>query len=217
MQENNKKSALLMSITIGIVLAISYTYGWIPKNSWAILGSMVLLTCTWLFFAYQSGKRQWIITYTLIWLVGCTIEGIGITTCRPYWCFTYAELLWPKFFDTFPLILFGIWPFLVLSIAHLVPPKFTWKDFVSVWVLLLLILDLALDPVHITQWIRSYESVWYNRFGVPLQNFVWWILTWWISMYIAQKRKETITNQAWYYAWITIMVLFRIQFLLLLS
>lgn len=216
MEEKQKKSALLMSITIGVVLAISYTYERIPKNSGTILSSMLLLTIAWLLFAYKSGKQQWIITYLLIWLIGCTIEGIWIATCRPYGCFYYSTLLWPKFFDTFPLLLIGIWPFLVLSIAHLVPSKFTWKDFIVVWVLFLLLLDVALDPVHISQGIRSYEPVAYNRFGVPLQNFVWWILTWWISMYVVQKRKKTITNKARYYSWITIIILFRMQFLLLL-
>lgn len=214
-QDTYPKSALIASITIWCLLALSYVFELIPVEKTSLLVSLLLLSLAGLLFSWQAGKRKWVATYLLIWLIGCTIEGIWIVTCRPYGCFSYSDLLWPKFFDTFPFLLLGVWPFLVISIAHLVPKRFTWKHFISIGVLFLLVLDLALDPVHIHQWIWSYTPTTYNRFGVPLQNFIWWIITGGLSMWVVTTRKNTITHPAWYYSWITVCILFRIQFLFL--
>ena len=216
MQAYHTKSAHIASITVGICLALGYTFKRIPQDKTTILISMILLMIAGIFFSGKSGQWKWIATYFIIWLIGCAIEWIWIATCRPYGCFSYSDILWPKFFNTFPLLLVGIWPFLVLSMAHLIPKQFTWKHFITVGILLLLLLDLALDPVHIHQWIWSYEPTTPNRFGVPFQNFIWRIITGGLSMWVAEKRKSTITHPAWYYSGITILILFWIQFLMLI-
>lgn len=210
------KSALIASVTIGVLLAMGYLLELIPMTETSLVSSLLLLSFAGLFFSRQAGKRKWIGTYLLIGLIGCTVEGIWILTCRPYGCFSYSDLLWPKFFSTFPFLLLGVWPFLVLSIAHLVPKQYTWKHFITMWIALLLLLDLALDPVHIHQWIWSYAPTTPNRFGVPLQNFIWWIITGGLSMWVVTLRKTTILHSAWYYCGITILLLFWIQFLFLI-
>jgi uncharacterized membrane protein len=212
-QYHPTKNALIASILIWALLALIYIVELIPLEKSSLIISLLWLSLGGIFFAWQAGKRQWVLTYAFIGLIWCTIEGIWIATCRPYGCFNYSDLLWPKFFNTFPFLLFGVWPFLVISIAHLIPKKFSWHNFITIGIVLLLLLDLALDPVHIYQWIWSYEQGWYNRFGVPLQNFIWRILTWWLSMRVVEKRKNTITHPAWYYSGITLYVLFWLQFL----
>lgn len=210
------KSALIASVTIWVLLAICYLLNLIPINQTSLISSLLLLTFAGLFFSRQAWKRTWIATYLMVGIIGCTIEGIWIATCRPYGCFSYSDLLWPKFFSTFPFLLLGVWPFLVLSIAHLIPKQYTWKHFITLWIALLLFLDLALDPVHIHQWIWSYAPTVPNRFGVPLQNFIWRIFTGGLSMWVVSIRKNTILYSARYYSGITLLILFWIQFLVLI-
>lgn len=214
MHQKHQQAAIIASMMSGFIIALLYHFEILVASQATMILSMVLLSGAWLYFAYRSGKTQWIITFLLIWIIGCTIEWIGIATCRPYGCFHYSDMLWPKFLNTFPYLLMWVRPFIVISIAHLVPKKWTWWQFVVIWVLLLLFLDLALDPVHIKQWIRSYNQPGRNRFGVPLQNFFGWIITGWLSMRLFQKRKNTITHDAWYYSGIALMILFWVQFLL---
>lgn len=216
MNPKNKQAAIIASFLSGFVIALLYHFEILVSSQSTMIISMILLYIAWLYFSYCSGKMQWIITYLLIWIIGCTIEWIGIATCRPYGCFQYSDILWPKFLETFPYLLMWVRPFIVISIAHLVPKKWTWRQYVGIWVLLLLFLDLALDPVHIKQWIRSYNHTGRNRFGVPLQNFFGWIITGGLSMRLFQKRKNTITHEAWYYSGIALMILFWTQFLLYL-
>lgn len=216
MNQKNKHAAIIASVMSGFIIALLYHFELIVASKTMMITSMLLLSLAWVYFSYCAGKTQWIITYLLIGVIGCTIEWIGILTCRPYGCFQYSDILWPKFFNTFPYLLMWVRPFIVISIAHLVHKKWTWRQFIVIWVLLLLFLDLALDPVHINQWIRSYNQPGRNRFGVPLQNFFWWIITGWLSMRLFQIRKNTITHEAWYYSGIALMILFWTQFLLYL-
>lgn len=215
MQKNNRHHvSVMVSIGIGVIIALGYHFWRFGASKTSIISSLVLLFAAWLYLAYTAGKIQGVLTYLAIWSVGCAIEWIGIATCRPYGCFQYSDLLWPRFFGTFPYLLVWVWPFIIVSIAHLIPSKYSGRSYVGVWTLLLLFLDLALDPVHIWQWIRSYNQQGVHRFGVPVQNFLWRIITWWISMWIYQKRKTTIHATAWYYAWIVIFIMFWTQFLL---
>lgn len=216
MHQKHEQSAIGASMISGFIIALFYHFEFIVASKTMMITSMILLSFAGLYFSYCSGKTQWIITFLLIWIIGCTIEWVGIATCRPYGCFEYSDLLWPKFFNTFPYLLMWVWPFIVVSIAHLIPKKRTWRQFIAWGVLLLLILDLALDPVHINQWIRSYNHTGRNRFGVPLQNFFWWIITGGLSMRLFQQRKNTITHEAWWHSGGALMILFWTQFLLYL-
>lgn len=208
--------AQIVSAGAWLLLAIGYISWTIPLHQTTLIASLLLLTLWWVSLSYQAWGRSGIITYFLIGVVGCTIEGIGIATCRPYGCFSYTDMLWPKFFDTFPLLLVGIRPFLVLSCAHLVPRVTTKRQTIIAWVGILLLLDLALDPVHIAQWIRAYTSWWRHRFGVPLQNFFGRIITGTLSMVVVYTRKNTIISAGRNYCGIAVFVLFWVQFLALI-
>lgn len=124
-----------------------------------------------------------------IWALGVIVEYIGIRTCIPYGCFEYSEYVWPQFFWTFPYALFFIWPIIVVLMAQAIG---RCKEFFAlwsrplglafVWWLLLVLLDLFLDPVAVHQGLWSY--VWWGaRYGVPIQNYLWWIFTWTLSSY----------------------------------
>lgn len=204
----------LVSMIIGVVLAWWYFLWVIPTNSISMTLSSIFLWSLGIFLCFTSGKRKGVLFFLLIGLIWSTIEYIGLRTCRPYGCFSYSDLFWPKLFGTVPILLTIMRPIFVLGIAHLVPSRYWWRRFVIRWTILLLILDLALDPVHIWQGIRSYESTRYNRFGVPLQNFFWWIITGSLSMSIVARQKTTVTHPAWKYIGIVFFMLFRGQFLL---
>ena len=206
--------ALLVSVVFGIIIAIGYAT-WLLIHTWPILiVSMIMLWAVWWRLSRQAWWYRWVWWYLCIWAIGCSIEMIGILTCWPYGCFTYSDLLWPKFFWTFPLLLIGIRPFIVLSMAHLIPKtRLHLIQQLIRWVCLLLILDLALDPVHVVQWIRSYTPTSRMRFGVPAQNYLGRILTWSISLLIYILNKKHLTHPARYLCGVALMMIFWVQFL----
>ncbi len=117
MHQKHQKAAIIASMMSGFIIALFYHFELIVASKTMMIISMLLLSLAWLYFSYCSGKTQWIITFLLIWIIGCTIEWIGIATCRPYGCFQYSDLLWPKFLETFPYLLMWVRPFIVISIG----------------------------------------------------------------------------------------------------
>ncbi len=144
----------------------------------------VFLLCLWWWYAWVSWKvwwRQWVIWFVSLGIFALCIEYIGSTTCFPYGCFEYSSTLgihlWP-----IPLLLILIRPIMVLSMVS-VASVFTQKK-IAWWILsvvFLIILDLALDPVHVSQGIWTYAEA-QGRYGVPLTNYLGWIFSGTISV-----------------------------------
>ena len=154
-------SLLLSWVTPFLCILFAY-YGWVSWKSW------------WM---------RWIAWIVALWIFALVIEYIGTTTCFPYGCFEYTSLLWPHL-GPIPFLLLCIRPVLVYSmiwVASLLP----WEKYHrALWsILCLLLLDLALDPVHVAQGIWSYTNkVW--RYSVPRSNCLWWLFTGSISIFL---------------------------------
>ena len=126
-------------------------------------------------------------------ILGVTIEYIGIKTCFPYSCFEYSTQLGPQLFGTFPLLLFFIRPTICLSIAPFLTSK-KFRPNLTTWVGLLVFLDLFLDPVSVAKWFWSYTiTTW--RFGVPWDNYLWWIFTGLISISILLSISKKVDTK----------------------
>jgi len=180
------------------VIAGAIIWRWMmrtPLDEHSASASVIVMWLSLLFlmrYVYKTyGKTQltWI---ACIALFGICIEYIGIRTCVPYGCFTYTDLVWTRFFWTFPLSLLAIRPILVVSIIQLIP----WKKYLLrpliAWIGLMLF-DLVLDPVAVKQWLRIYTSeTIYTRYNVPWTNFLWRIFTGSVSTRMIKQRSPKI-------------------------
>jgi len=177
---------------------------------------LLLLAVWYIYGAYTRYWRRWVSCFAALGIFSLIIEYIWTTTCRPYGCFEYTLQLWPEIWGKVPILLWLIWPVLVLSIwwiiSHL---SHSYRVRIIWWILWLLLLDLALDPVHVVQGIRDY-GISGQRFGVPRSNYLWRVFSWAISIYICSRfigKQKTPQALAW--GWIFLLCYFWSQFLIL--
>ena len=177
---------------------------------------LTLLGMWYLYWAYTRYWAKWVYCFLALALFSLIIEYIWTTTCRPYGCFSYTLHLWPEIWGKVPLLLWLIRPVLVLSIRGICSLLSTNRySQILIWIIWLLLLDLALDPVHVVQGIRDYGIVW-QRYNVPRSNYMWRIFSWAISMMICSRCLGTQkTPQALAWGWVFLLCYFWIQFLIL--
>jgi putative membrane protein len=147
----------------------------------------------------------------LLWVI---VEYIGIKTCIPYGCFVYSELVWPRFFGTFPYALFVIRPTLVILMSSWISVHTNRLLQVMMGSILLITLDIFLDPVAVYQWVRSYDPVWV-WYGVPLTNYLGWIPMSLVSVWLLLKILPQIIWDATLKKSATVIVLTYLTFFLI--
>jgi bisanhydrobacterioruberin hydratase len=123
------------------------------------------------------GWKKGLISIITLSIYAFSIETVAIISGFPYSPFHYTDLIGMK--------IFGITPFTVpfayvpLFIGCIYLASLLWKDKLKIIIscaFLVLIADMILDPaaVSLNFWSYEYSSIFY---GVPLQNFIGWILT----------------------------------------
>lgn len=135
-----------------------------------------------------------ILALVMVWWFGYSIESIGVLTCYPYGCFHYSEQLWPKILGIVPYMLFFTRPPLVFGIWSRIK-KFRLSCIHKALLggIILMGIDLVLDPIAIWMWLWNYPGWWF-RFGVPLSNFVWRVISWSICVAILESILWWITT-----------------------
>jgi bisanhydrobacterioruberin hydratase len=123
------------------------------------------------------GWKNGLISIIILSLYAFSIETFAIITGFPYSPFHYTEMIGMKLFDYTPFTVPFAYVPLFLGCIYLASLRF--KDnlkLVIMSALLVLVSDLILDPaaVSLNFWVYDYSSIFY---GVPLQNFLGWILT----------------------------------------
>lgn len=167
--------ACALSCITGIMyVQAPLTDGW----SWLPIVSVVLLAMP-SYFAFVTDvgdKRGGAILMTLSLLAVC-IEYIGVTTGLPYGYFTYGTVMGEKLFGVVPWTVMFAWPPLVLSAVYAVRLiKAPILARACVAALLLVVIDLALDPAAVAQgfWSFTHGGQYYN---VPWSNYAGWLLS----------------------------------------
>ncbi len=160
---------------------------------------------------HDMGKYWWIILLSLI-LRWFFIESIGLITWFPYGQFTYGSALWPITFTWVPYMLAMTWPPLVLWVWSLSNKIMDYKNTrcttivynIFMQTLLLLLVDIILDPIAVAMKLWSYTNPWW-RGGVPLSNFGGWLLSGSVAMFIvyffmrkAGQKQYTGLRYAWW-------------------
>lgn len=148
------------------------------------------------------GWKKGLTSIIILSIYAVVIETFAILTGFPYSPFHYTELIGTKLFGYTPFTLPFAYVPLFMGCIYLA--NLYWQESLPEWknmlklviitALLVLTADLILDPaaVSLNFWVYEYHGIFY---GVPLQNFLGWILTGIIAALIGLLlfKKELIT------------------------
>ncbi|BCU66789.1 hypothetical protein HS7_02260 [Sulfolobales archaeon HS-7] len=135
-----------------------------------------------------SIRRKDVITVVLVsMIVGFLFEELGIHTGIPFGRYAY----------NFPPYILGVPIFVILGwgvfsfISYLVIMDFPKKYKVIFFPLLMVIIDLSVDPVMVTAGFWTWAPSAVEWFGIPVTNFLGWYL---VSLIISL----TFSNRTYY-------------------
>ncbi len=131
------------------------------------------------------GWKRNLLLLGLTFATSLTFECVGVATGKVYGPYHYTDLLGPKFLGLVPVIIPAAWfmmtyPSFVMA-TRLVPEK--WQGvtrrvgIAAVGALVMTSWDLAMDPLMVAggNWVWDVKGAY---FGVPLQNYLgWWLTT----------------------------------------
>ena len=143
------------------------------KNFFLPLTPLNLLLTLVVFYRVNNDfSKRFLLLSVLVFLIGFSVEAIGVITGVLFGSYSYGSLFGFKIFET-PLIIGVNWLFLALS-TYGVAQYFTNK-----WYLLILIppllmtgLDFIVEPVAVKLRFWSWENE-----NIPFQNYVMWFAT----------------------------------------
>lgn len=171
----------IISVVIFLISFFPAKFGYMPERSWVGFATTIGFALSCYIPLWRLYKWRWMITLGIIWLFGYIIESIWVLTCYPYGCFHYSEQLWPKIFGIVPYMLFFTWPPLVFGVwSRIKDIRLSYIYKALLGGIILMGLDLVLDPIAVWMWLWSYPGGWF-WFRVPLSNFVWRVISWSIS------------------------------------
>ncbi len=152
------------------------------------------------------GWKQALLLLVLTFAVSLLFECMGVATGWVYGPYHYTDKLGPKFLGLVPLLIPVAWfmmtyPSYVIA-RYLVPvTKNAWVWRLCVAALGALVMtawDLAMDPMMVAggHWVWEQPGAY---FGVPLQNFLgWWLtifITFLLFLFLARIKSEPATTR----------------------
>ena len=132
-----------------------------------------LLLTLFIFYKVNNDfSRKFLILSFIIFLIGYSVEAIGVATGALFGSYSYGEFFGFKVFET-PLLIGVNWLFLSLS-THGAVQYFTKKPLFLIVVpaVLMTILDFFIEPVAMKLGFWDWE----NNI-IPFQNYVMWFAT----------------------------------------
>lgn len=171
---NHPKSIYIVLWIVCSILSFFPVYvGYQPHLMWIWLTITMIFACTTYIPWIRTYTTKGLYSLLILCVFGLCIESLGVLTCRPYGCFEYSSQLGPKLFNIVPYMLIMTRPPLVIGVWSIVK-NFVWRWWKRwlVWWVWLVAVDIILDPLAVLMGIWNYPWWWF-RFGVPLSNF-WW-------------------------------------------
>jgi putative membrane protein len=184
---------------IGIVLAIvAFFVTNVPiKPEMAYISGIFIVALSipcYLAIIMWLGIKKGILFLIIISIYALSIETFAIITGFPYSQFSYTNLIGFKLFGYTPYTVpFAYVPIFIgcIYLASL-KVKSYWK-ILLITAFLVLIADIVLDPaaVALNFWTYKTQGIFY---GVPLMNFLGWILTGFLAALIAMVMLRDTLN-----------------------
>ena len=127
----------------------------------------------------EVNRENWSLLLILS-LYAYAIETIGLLTGYPYGVFVYGSAIGPKVLGFLPLLLPFAYVPLVIGVGAL-----TRRRSLLLATICLLAVDIVIDPgaVRLGYWAYAHGDF----YGVPLTNFLGWIFTGSIALFIVRQ------------------------------
>jgi putative membrane protein len=155
----------------------------LPAGTLGFISIIVALPSLY-YLSRWTGLKTALLVFVILSGMVIIIEGFGVLSGFPYGSFFYTDLTGFKLFGVVPwTIAFAFIPLLLgIFVIILNYFKTLWKV-VLLTALLLMCVDLVLDPVYVYLgiWIWITPGIYY---GVPLSNFGGWIFTGLITAFV---------------------------------
>ncbi|RAR48116.1 carotenoid biosynthesis protein [Flavobacterium lacus] len=188
-----KKYKLKISITLLIAFYVSGLIGILTNSSTIdflsltplnLIVNMVLLLAN-----HQFGKRNLLLIFFSIGLLGFFIELLGVNTGIIFGEYTYGETLGWKFFET-PLIIGVNWIMLTYAVVYTIGNRII-NNVVKALVCaaILVALDFLIEPVAIAYDFWSWENE-----VIPLKNYIAWFCISFVFCFAIAKYKNESKN-----------------------
>jgi putative membrane protein len=167
-----------------------------PGQEWMatlmlIVEGVVALTWVVTNYGIRRGLRGGLAVLGL----GFMVESVGETTGFPFGTYQYTDLLHPKL-GTVPVGIMFAWLMIVLAsfytaqlILARIKPDASFARIIGLAVFLILISDLLMEPVafHVQGYWLWSDGFMTGYYGVPLTNFVAWVVTGFIMITILSR------------------------------
>ncbi len=167
--ENRWIGLLLLFYFFGLlgISFVQYRGFFLPLTPFNLLITLVVF-----YKINQDYSNKFLILSFLIFLVGFSVEAIGVATGVLFGSYAYGNYFGIKIFET-PIMIGVNWLFLALSIYGVVQ-YFTKK---ALWLILLpsllmTFLDFLIEPVAMKLDFWNWENE-----IIPLQNYLMWFIT----------------------------------------
>jgi bisanhydrobacterioruberin hydratase len=157
--------------------------GWIPS-----IVSLVLFALPLFFSIPKDSYKKFLLVFLVLSLLGWGFELLSITKGIPYGFFIYGPNLGPKLLDLVPYALPLSWPVIVLSVSNFFAGKIKPLYGILIGSLILLAIDLVLDPVAVRtgMWKYAQNGLYY---GVPFSNFLGWLVSGATGLWVVSLSK----------------------------
>lgn len=187
---------LLVPFSLAIFI-LSYFTVWqkdvsVPVIS-AVFTVLFSLPALWGLYVWVGIKKA-VLLFLALSVFSYTIESIGLLTGFPYGEFSYSSKVGILLFNFIPLALPFAWiPLLLGAFALSFQYKKNVSKFFVVTVIMTVLIDVVLDPgaVSLNFWQFSGSSIWY---GIPISNYLGWILSAVIGFLIAIKFLKGVNS-----------------------
>ena len=173
-----KRTVFLVSILFFVFSFFMSRFNDVPSYS-TISSIFIIIFAIPSYYVLVShlGYRKGFSILVILSLLPVIVEGFAVRTGFPYGGFEYGQRLGWLMFDLVPpTVSFAYLPILICSIY--VASKYTRKiaQFILTASVFNLLVDLVIDPaaVHIGFWSYIEGGIY---FGVPLSNFLGWLIT----------------------------------------
>tara|TARA_B110000116_G_C16796599_1_gene567191 strand:+ start:471 stop:1271 length:801 start_codon:yes stop_codon:yes gene_type:complete len=187
----NRFNLAMVIPTIGAILLIASSESMLPNlisfNPYIILMGTALMRLPLIVMVIPLINKKNGFLLILLTVYVYAIEFIGITHGWPYGEFTYLIELGPMvsgvpmglplFF--IPLVLNGY----LLAVLIVKRAMLDWKFVIPISILLVIVIDLVLDPAAVKLGFWSYSGGGASFYGVPYSNYKGWLLSGFISVF----------------------------------
>ena len=208
-----------ISLILSLVVAAWFTVNKSSVGYYAIISSLAIIGFAAPSYVaiYKSKRAQQSIAILIgLYFFAILFETFAIKTGWPYGSFYYGDSIGYRFFNTTPWTVGFAFP-PILLLAYYVGQKLHQKKLYLYLVagITAMLVDMVLDPAATTLKLWTWEKGG-QFYGVPLQNFVGWVIAGFIGAIIIHQilKNGRFTNAVgysgllilWFWTWVNIFL-----------